>query len=247
MANTIDGGVPSQVPFLPESEEGEPSRSWARAQAPAQSTVVPWAPPAVAPNSNDGAWGWPSGGQVAGTDSGTPNDRSGDAGTVSAVSVTQLTAIFPNAQASDVADLARVLNARAADFGLDLSDPVAVAHFLAQVGTETNLHPQRENMNYQTAGRLAACGLAASARTPVSTLAPSFASRRLLGTRSTMVGWGTTLARATISGEAVSSRQRVATATKNCRPRSTRVTSEMLEESTSSRHRIRLTKGIFLS
>lgn len=93
---------------------------------------------------------------MAGTDSGTPLDRSGDAGTVSAVSVTQLIAIFPNAQASDVADLARVLNARAADFGLDLSDPVAVAHFLAQVGTETNLHPQRENMNYQTAGRLAA-------------------------------------------------------------------------------------------
>ncbi len=71
------------------------------------------------------------------------------------ITLEQLSAIFPSARRNDMADLARVLNSRGAEFGLNIRDPQAVAHFLAQVGTETNLRPQRENLTYSTASRLA--------------------------------------------------------------------------------------------
>jgi putative chitinase len=53
-----------------------------------------------------------------------------------------------------LANAARVLNSEAARFGLNVNDPTALAHFLAQVGTESNLQPQRENLTYTNPDRI---------------------------------------------------------------------------------------------
>lgn len=84
--------------------------------------------------------------RAEGIDGGTPPTT---------VSASDIALIFPQARSEDVLRVTNALNAHAAEFGLDLSNPVAVAHFLSQIGAETELRPQRENMNYRTAGRIA--------------------------------------------------------------------------------------------
>ncbi len=137
MTDRIDGGVPLQVPLLPDTSDNETNRYWGNAPVQAANTVVPWAADAHSPDGGSRA---PTAGVAQ------PGDATGS--TRPAISEVQLSAIFPHAHATDVAHLAMVLNAHASEFGLDLGNREAVAHFLAQVGTESNLHPQRENMNY---------------------------------------------------------------------------------------------------
>lgn len=70
------------------------------------------------------------------------------------VTVEQLSEIFPNARIEDKQQLVSVLNIRAKEFGLNIKDKNAVAHFLAQIGAESGLKPQRENMNYKKYSRI---------------------------------------------------------------------------------------------
>jgi RHS repeat-associated protein len=85
----------------------------------------------------------------AGVDAGVTRTSS-----AAGVTVAQLSLIFPTARPADLANAARTLNGEAARFGLNVNDPTALAHFLAQVGTESNLQPQRENLTYTNPDRL---------------------------------------------------------------------------------------------
>jgi RHS repeat-associated protein len=99
------------------------------------------------------------------TDAGvaTPSADAGTAGpsadagvtgtsTNAGVTVDQLKKIFPKGSLGNLQNAARILNSRGKDFGLNIHDPVAMAHFLSQAGTESNLKPQREDMYFKDAG-----------------------------------------------------------------------------------------------
>jgi putative chitinase len=74
------------------------------------------------------------------------------------LTVSQVRAIVPLASDRSVNDFVRVVNDQAANFGLNLADPVAVSHFLSQVAAEGSpsdpLAPSSENLNYSDAGRI---------------------------------------------------------------------------------------------
>ena len=157
---TVDSGVTATL-----TDAGvirPPARAPITAPSPDAGVVAPPSPdagpPRAAPDAGVTAPS-PDAGATRSPDAGSARPA-GDAGsavpsTDGGVTVEQLTAIFTTARPADLQNLARVLNAHARAFGLDIQDPVAVAHFLAQAGTETNLQPKRENLNYTSAARIA--------------------------------------------------------------------------------------------